>query len=127
MWQILGCLDLDEAQEISKTISKYCKTDFGIHAHNNLGLALAITNIFCSAGAKYVDASIAEWEEVQEIQSWKIYWFTTVSHLVFLMDITLFGVLLHALKAEKNGVSRIFILNLQFQNYTQVSHRWLRQ
>lgn len=54
----LGCMEADDVKKISKVINQYWKKDFGIHAHNNKGLAVSNTIQAINFGAKWVDSTI---------------------------------------------------------------------
>jgi 4-hydroxy 2-oxovalerate aldolase len=53
-----GCLTPNQTKKYCRIISKYWKNDFGIHTHNNLGLALKNTMAAVDNGATYVDSTI---------------------------------------------------------------------
>ena len=54
----LGCMEAQDIVKISNFFKKYWVKDFGIHAHNNKGLAISNTLIAISEGATWVDSTI---------------------------------------------------------------------
>ena len=52
-----GSMTPDMTKEISKLVHKYWKGDFGIHAHDNCGLALKNTLEAMKNGAKFLDCT----------------------------------------------------------------------
>ena len=53
-----GSLKPNQTKNYCRIISKYWKNDFGIHTHDNLGLALKNTITAIKNGATYVDSTI---------------------------------------------------------------------
>ena len=54
----MGSLNLKDSEMISKNFSKYFKGDLGIHAHDNLKLALKNSMVFLKNKFSWVDATI---------------------------------------------------------------------
>ena len=54
----LGCLNPKKTKEIIKEVKKIWIKDIGIHAHNNLGLALKNSIAAVNAGANWVDSTV---------------------------------------------------------------------
>ena len=54
----LGCMEPTDVAKLSKFFCKYWNKDFGIHAHNNKGLAVANTIAAIENGASYADSTI---------------------------------------------------------------------
>lgn len=54
-----GNLMPDKVRKIYETYTRRYSSSFGFHAHDNLGLAQANTMAAISAGAQYIDASLA--------------------------------------------------------------------
>ena len=54
----LGSLSINETEEISKFFNIKSRIPFGIHAHDNLGLALSNSLIAHKNGASFIDSSI---------------------------------------------------------------------
>ena len=54
----LGCLSQKQTELICKTIKKHCKKPFGIHAHDNMEIALQNTITAYKNGATFLDSTI---------------------------------------------------------------------
>ena len=65
-----GNLNSKKVEQICSTIKKNWKKEFGIHAHDNCGLALKTRSELIN-GATWVDGTIQAWEEELVIQKRK--------------------------------------------------------
>ena len=54
----LGSLNSRTTKEIAKTFRNNWDKDLGIHAHNNLGLALSNSIVANNNGVKWIDCTI---------------------------------------------------------------------